>query len=309
MAESNLKQAVKPASGRSIPNPMGTAPGAIFEKDDKIVICLPGPPNEMVPMVTESVEPYLREKLGSTAGIIKSKVLRTTGIGESAMEQKVKDLLRSANPTIAPLAGMGEAHLRITAKAANEETADAMIAKVEVELRERLGDCIYGTDDETLEQVVVRELIARGLKIGLAESCTGGLISDRITDTPGSSAAFMAAVVSYSNNSKNKLLGVPADLIDKHGAVSAPVAEAMARGARGAAGADIGIGVTGIAGPGGGTPAKPVGLVYIALSRSEREHPESERTYSQEFIFSGDRRFIKRRASQAALTMLRNELL
>jgi len=309
MVESNLKQAMKPVSGRAIPNSVGTAPGAIFEKDGKAVICLPGPPSEFNAMVTESVEPYLREKLGPTAAVIKSRVLRTAGIGESAMEQKVKDLLRSDNPTVAPLAKTGEAHLRITAKASDEETADAMIDEVETKLRERLGSHIYGVDDETLEQVVVKALIARGLTVGLAESCTGGLIADRITDVPGCSAAFPAAVTSYSNTSKVELLGVPEDLLEEYGAVSGPVAEAMAKGACRAAGSDIGIGVTGIAGPGGATSGKPVGLVYIGFSRKQGAHPATERTYSQEFTFSGDRRNIKRRAAQAALMMLRGELL
>ena len=309
MVESNLKQALKPASGRTIPNPVGTAPGAIFEKDGKAVICLPGPPVELIPMVTETVEPYLREKRGPSAGTIKSRILHTAGIGESAMEQMVKDLLRSANPTVAPLACMGEAQLRITAKACDEATADAMIAEVETKLKERLGSYIYGVDDETLEQAIVRALIERGLTIGIAESCTGGLIADRITNAPGSSTAFLAGVTSYSNKSKVELLGVSEEILNRYGAVSSPVAEAMALGVRRAAGADIGLGVTGIAGPGGGTPQKPVGLVYIGLSRKEDAHPAAERTYSQEFTFSGDRRFIKRRASQAALTMLRNELL
>ncbi|MDO8589128.1 MAG: competence/damage-inducible protein A [Armatimonadota bacterium] len=309
MAESNLKQAVRPAVGRTIPNPVGTAPGAIFEKDGKSVICLPGPPVELIPMVTETVSPYLRDKRGPTAEIIKSRVLRTAGIGESAMEQMVKDLLQSGNPTVAPLVGRGEAQLRITAKASSEEIADVMIAEVETKLKERLGSYIYGVDDETLEQVVVRALIERGLTIGLAESCTGGLIADRITNVPGSSAAFLAGVTSYSNKSKTELLGVSEDILKEYGAVSGPAAEAMAQGARRAAGADIGIGVTGVAGPGGGTPQKPIGLVYIALSRKEDAHPAAERTYSQEFKFSGDRRNIKQRASQAALIMLRNELL
>ncbi|MDO8683587.1 MAG: competence/damage-inducible protein A [Armatimonadota bacterium] len=309
MVESNLKQAVKPASGRTVPNPVGTAPGAIFEKDGKCVICLPGPPVELIPMVTESVVPYLKEKLGPAAMIIKSKVLRTTGIGESLMEEKVKDLLQSKNPTLAPLAKTGEAHLRITAKAADEKTAGALIDGIETKVRERLGAFIYGVDDETLEHVIIRALIVRGLTIGLAESCTGGLISDRLTDTPGSSAAFLAGVISYSNESKVELLGVSEELLKKYGAVNGPVAEAMAEGARKAARSHIGIGVTGIAGPGGGTKEKPVGLVYIALSQGKDADSEAEKTYSQEFRFSGDRRYIKQRASQAALNMLRNELL
>ena len=306
MVQSNLKQAVKPVSGRTIPNPVGTAPGAIFEKDGKCVICLPGPPVELIRLVEDSVTPYLRERCGSSTAVIRSRVLRTAGIGESSMEQEVLDLLRSENPTVAPLAKTGEAHLRITAKAANDEAAGAMIAEVEAELRRRLGQYIYGTDDETLEQVVVHTLIERGLTIGLAESCTGGLISDRITDVPGSSVAFMAGAVSYSNESKISLLGVSEDTLKKYGAVSSAVAEEMAAGARDAVGADIGVGVTGVAGPGGGTLEKPVGLVYIGLSRRV---DGSVRTYSREFRFYGDRRSIKQRAAQSALIVLRSELL
>ena len=308
MPETVLKQAVRPAIGGNIPNPVGTAPGAIFETDGKIVICLPGPPVEFTAMVEETVAPYLKEKLGAAALMIKSRILRIAGVGESIVEQRVKDLLHGENPTVAPLAKTGEVHLRITVKAANESAADAMIEETESKLRERLGADIYGADDETLEQTLVQTLIERGLTIGLAESCAGGLIADRITDTPGCSAAFLAGVISYSNESKTRLLGVSEDILKQHGAVSGQVAEAMAQGARRAAGSDIGIGVTGIAGPGGGSEQKPVGLVYIAVSMGGKASP-TERTRSQEFRFSGDRRHIKQRAAQAALVMLRSELL
>jgi nicotinamide-nucleotide amidase len=177
-----------------------------------------------------------------------------------------------------------------------------MIHGVEEKLRDRLGDMVFGADDQTLERVIVDRLTERGLKLGLAESCSGGLMAHRITNVPGSSDAFVAGIVSYSNEAKMSLLGVSCELIESHGAVSCEVAKAMASGARKAAGADIGIGITGIAGPGGATPTKPVGLVYIALS-AEGVEP------SQEYRFIGSRLEVKERSAQAALVMLRRYLL
>ena len=300
MPERSLKQALRPKDGRVLPNEVGTAPGAIFEKDGKTVITLPGPPAECIAMVDHAVAPYLREKTGGR-GIIKSKVLRIAGLGESAVEERVRDLFGGRNPTVAPLAKAGEVHLRITAKAADPAEADRLTADVEAKLRERLGDLIYGVDDETLEHVVVHRLIELGLKLALAESCTGGLLSDRVTNVPGSSNTFLGGIVAYSNEAKTKFLGVPAGLIESRGAVSHEVAKAMASGARAATGADIGIGITGIAGPGGGTPAKPVGLVYIGLSTDGGES-------SHEYRFAGSRRDIKERGAQAALVLLRRQV-
>jgi nicotinamide-nucleotide amidase len=196
---------------------------------------------------------------------------------------------------------MGEVHLRITAKAKDPAEADRLIGEVEGKLRERLGDVIYGVDEETLEKVVVEGLSRRNLKLALAESCTGGLLAHRVTNVPGSSATFLAGIVAYSNEAKIKFLGVPRELIERHGAVSHEVARAMASGARAATGADIAVGITGIAGPGGGTPAKPVGLVYIASSSKDEES-------SEEYRFAGSRLDIKERSAQAALVMLRRYL-
>lgn len=301
MPETNLKQAMVPRRGRALPNPLGTAPGAAFESDDKVVVVLPGPPREFTLMVEEQVVPYLREKAGDGAGVIKSRVLRIAGLGESSVEEVVKHLLGSTNPTVAPLASPGEVHLRITAKAASSSEAEKMIDQMDARVVEALGSHVFGRDSQTLEQVVVEALKARKLTLGIAESCTGGLISNRITDVPGSSAAFLAGIVSYSNEAKEKLLGVPEQLIAEHGAVSAEVACAMAEGARRAAGADIGIAVTGIAGPTGGTPTKPVGLVFAALA-------DESGTDWREHRFSGTRIDIKLRTSQAALDMLRTRL-
>jgi nicotinamide-nucleotide amidase len=302
IAESNLKQALRLESGIAVPNSMGTAPGSIVEKDGRIIIALPGPPTEFIPMVERSVVPYLSLKTAGTPSTIVSRTLRVCGIGESLAEDKIKDLIGSRNPTIAPYAKSGEVHLRITAKAADQDTALRMIAELEGKTRERLCDCIYGADEETLESVVVHMLVERQLKLALAESCTGGLIAHRITDVPGSSETFQACVVSYSNRSKTELLGVPPELIARHGAVSPEVAEAMAEGAAARMHADVALGVTGIAGPGGGTPEKPVGLVYIGLKTPEG-------TSSTKNLFGWSRADVKLRASQTALDMLRLYLL
>lgn len=302
MPERNLKQALVPKGGRVLANDVGTAPGSVFEYEGKIVITLPGPPAEFVPMVEQSVLPYLREKTGGAPALIKSRVLKIAGLGESAVEEQVIDLLGSKNPTVAPLAHAGEVHLRITAKAEDIASADRMIREVELRLKKRLGDTVFGADEETLEQVVVEKLIERKLTFALAESCTGGLLSHRVTNIPGSSAALLAGIVAYSNESKVKFIGVPREIIENHGAVSHETAKAMASGVRRATGADIGMGITGIAGPGGATEAKPVGLVYIALSSEGEES-------SVEYRFAGNRLDVKTRSAQAALVMLRRHLL
>ncbi|MGQ9455378.1 MAG: competence/damage-inducible protein A [Armatimonadota bacterium] len=303
MPSTNLKQAMVPKRGRSFPNPLGTAPGAAFETEDgKAVVVLPGPPKEFVAMVDECVVPYLREKVGQCSGVIKSRILRLTGISESSVEEAVKHLLSSWNPTVAPLASPGEVRLRITAKADTPAQAEAMINEMESKLVAILGHHVFGRDDETLERVVVDSLIARKITLAIAESCTGGLIANRITDVPGCSASFLAGVVSYSNEAKKELLGVSEELLARHGAVSEPVARAMAEGVRKVTGADIGLSTTGIAGPSGGTETKPVGLVFIGLATANG-------TDVQRHQFFGARSDIKFRASQAALDMLRMSLI
>jgi len=302
MPESNLKQALMPVRGRVLVNPLGTAPGAAFETDGKVVIVLPGPPREFIEMVNAQVIPYLRERIGEGAAVIRSRVLKIAKLGESSVAEMVGDLLDGANPTVAPLASPGEVHLRITAKAESAAQAEAMIDEMDRKLVAVLGNSVFGRDDETLESVVVRALIEKGLTLALAESCTGGLIGSRITDISGSSAAFIAGFVTYSNQAKKELLGVDEQLLGEYGAVSEQVARAMAEGARRVTGADIAISVTGIAGPTGGTAAKPVGLVYMALSAAGK-------TIAFEHRFSGSRIDIKQRASQAALNMLREYLL
>lgn len=312
VAESNLKQALRPNRGEVVPNDVGTAPGALFEAATaaaatgvrKIVIALPGPPGEFMPMVDRYVTPILSERAASISGrsIIKSRVLRVCGIGESAAEQKVKDLLASRNPSLAPYAKGSEVHFRVTAKASDGDEAEHLISGLESRVRERLGDLIYGIDEETLESVVVRMLVERGLTLGLAESCTGGLVANRITNVPGSSATFIGGIVSYSNDAKMKFLGVPEETLRAHGAVSPETARAMAEGAAWNIGTDLALGITGIAGPDGGTAEKPVGLVYIAL----RTPAGVEVTKN---VYGGSREDIRMRASQTALNMLRMHLL
>ncbi|MDH7601243.1 MAG: competence/damage-inducible protein A [Armatimonadota bacterium] len=303
MPESNLKQAMVPRRGRSFPNPLGTAPGAAFETDDgKAIIVLPGPPKEFKALVDQCVVPYLRERVGNASNVIRSRVLRLTGIGESSVEDAIKHLISSTNPTVAPLASPGEVRLRITAKAPTPAEAEAMIDEMDSKIVSILGHCVFGRDDETLERVVVESLIARKLTLAVAESCTGGLVASRITDVPGCSAIFLAGVVSYSNEAKKELLGVPDDLLRAHGAVSEPVARAMAEGIRRVTGADIGVSTTGIAGPTGATETKPVGLVFTALAADSG-------TVVRRHQFAGDRTDIKLRASQAALDMVRMSLI
>ena len=302
MPEANLKQAMIPKRGRVLANPLGTAPGAAFETGDKVVIVLPGPPREFVAMVDSEVAPYLRELVGEGAEVIRSRTLRIAGLGESSVAEMVGDLLEGSNPTVAPLAAAGEVHLRITAKAASPAQADAMIDEMDARISAILGNAIFGRDDESLEKVVVEKLIERRLTLATAESCTGGLIGNRITDISGSSKTYLVGFVTYSNQAKKEILGVDEQLLDKHGAVSREVARAMAEGARAVSGADIAISVTGIAGPTGGTAAKPVGLVYMALAAADG-------TIAFEHRFSGSRMDIKLRASQAALNMLRLHLL
>lgn len=297
-----MKQALVPEQGRGLPNPNGTALGALFEQNGKIAICLPGPPNELVPMAEQSVEPFLLERTSGERQVIVSRVLRIVGMGESGVEERVRDLMLGSNPSVAPYAKTGEVHLRITARAASDEEAQAMIAPAEAALRERLGDVIYGADTETLEQAVVGLLIAQGKSLAAAESCTGGLISKRITDVPDASRIFGLGLVTYSNKAKTQFLGVPEAILREFGAVSPETARAMAEGARRAGAADIGVSVTGIGGPSGGSEAKPVGTVQIGLAWEGGSLSRHERIL-------GSRADVSYRAAQGALALVRRFLL
>ncbi len=301
MTQSNLRQALVPTHGRALPNPNGTAPGLLFEKDGKIGIALPGPPNEFIPMTDNCVAPYLREKTGNS-GTIRSRVLRVIGIGESMAEERVRDLMLSANPTVAPYAKVGEVHLRVTARAETPEEAEKMVEERAALVCERLGNAVYAHDDVTLEQAVAALLKQKQRTVAVVESCTGGMLAQRITDVPGSSALFLGGIVAYSNQAKTDFADVPAALLQEHGAVSRETAAAMAQGARLRFSADYGIGITGIAGPDGGTAEKPVGLVYIALADSSSCRVEKG-------LFTGSRSVVRTRSVLTALNMIRQSLL
>lgn len=299
-----FKQALVPQGAQVIPNPVGTAPGIILTCDSKTVIALPGVPAEMQPMAEQTVLPYLARRAAPEGpAVIASRVLRLAGMGESGAEERIADLIAAqTNPTIAPLAKTHEVHLRITARAPDRPAAEKMIAPLEAEIRRRLGDHIYGVDDESLEVLVGRMLREAALTLAVAESCTGGLIGHRLTNVPGSSDYFLASLVTYSDRAKASLLNVPEETIHRHGAVSAEVARAMAEGVRDACGADIGLSVTGIAGPTGATPAKPVGLTYVGLAGAGE-------TTAEEHRLRGNRAMVKERAAQVALYLLYRTLV
>jgi len=307
MPKDNLNQALIPEGARWLRNPFGTAPGFIIECGPKAIIALPGPPREMEPMMRDYVGPYLESKVQGSGRraqgmIIKSKSIKLTGIPEVKVNGKVKDLLAlSGEVTVGIYSRLGEVELKIMAKAHNEKHADIEIKKIEKIIQKRFKEYIYGVNSETLEAAIVGLLIRHKKTISTAESCTGGLISNRITDVPGSSRIFMEGVVSYSNRSKTLELNVRQAMLKKYGAVSSQVAVEMARGIRKKADVDIGIGITGIAGPSGGTKAKPAGLVYIALSRKNG-------TICRKFVFLGSRKEVKHQAAQAALNLVRLQL-
>lgn len=263
MPETNKKQAMLPEDCVVFQNNNGTAPGLAMEKDGKHILLLPGPPRELKPMFYESAVPYLKK---FSDKVIISHNIRTFGIGESAMSEIVTDLLDSSNPTVAPYAKDGEALLRVTAMADNEDEAEKLCTPMIAEIRERLSDYIYGIDVNCIEEAVVPMLIEKNLKLATAESCTGGLIGKRITNVSGASKVFDCGIISYSNEIKHRILGVSEEALKEYGAVSAEVAKQMAKGALAVSGADIAVSVTGIAGPNSDGTSKPVGLSYIALA-------------------------------------------
>ena len=262
MPQSNLKQADVPRGGNVFPNANGTAPGMAMERGGKCVILLPGPPHEMRPMFDLQVKPFLQAK---TTGVIVSHTVRTMGIGESALAERVAPLLAGGNPTVAPYAKQGESLLRVTARAETAQQAEALMAPVLRRIRDAVGEYIYGIDVEDIQHAVVQALREKKLRLATAESCTAGYISKRITEVPGASDVFDCALVTYSNEMKEKLLGVRHETLAQYGAVSAETAAEMAAGALRVSGADIAVAVTGVAGP-GCSEQKPVGLVYIGVA-------------------------------------------
>lgn len=302
MTGNQLKQALMPEGATVFANHSGTAPGcAVPCGKGQFILMLPGPPRELVPMLENEARPFL---LGLDNNVIHSTLIKTFGIGEGAAAQILDDLLDMPNPTVATYAADNEMFVKVTAKAKDAAAAQAIAGPVIRQIRQRLGNVVYGENAPSLEHVVVKELIKRNLALATAESCTGGLLAKRITDQPGASAIFHLGVVSYANSAKEKILHVSPGTLRKYGAVSAQTAEEMARGIRELAKADFGIGITGIAGPDGGSPQKPLGLVYIALACEDDIFIKEMKPQGR---YLG-RQWVRNRAASQALDMVRRFL-
>ncbi|MCM1088687.1 MAG: competence/damage-inducible protein A [Muribaculaceae bacterium] len=301
ITENNWKQAMVPEGCTVIENPNGTAPGIIIEENGKHIILMPGPPGEMIPMFENAVMPYLSALV---PGIIYSQTVKICGVGESKVESMVEDMINTqSNPTIATYAKTGEVHLRVTASAENEKEAKKLLKPFVKELKGRFGNHIYSTQEEvTLEKAVVDLLCANHLTVSTVESCTGGMLSARLINVPGVSEVYKTGYITYSNKSKRKILGIKKSLLEKHGAVSPEIAKEMAKGAALFTKADVTVGITGLAGPEGGSEEKPVGLVYIACSVCGR-------ITVQEYHFSGSRMKIRESSVSAALSLMRECIL
>lgn len=301
MTENNWKQAMVIEGCIVIENENGIAPGIILEVDQKRIILLPGPPNELIPMFEGQITNYLKNL---QSDIIYSQIVKICGMSESKVETIITDLIENqGNPTIATYAKTGEVHLRVTAKAEDEKIAKRLLKPMIRELKNRFGSHIYTTsDDTTLEKSVVELLIANKLSISIVESCTGGMLSARLVNVAGISEVFKAGFITYSNKSKRRMLGVKKTTLDKHGAVSEQVAKEMLKGALLSSKSEVAVSITGIAGPDGGTKDKPVGTTYIGCSVCGK-------VTIQQFQFLGNREKIRENAVSAALTLLRSCIL
>ena len=298
--KNNEKQAYFPKEAYILKNDNGTAPGCIMEKEGKMIVVLPGPPREMESMFENYVKPYL-SKL--TDDVIESEVLRIIGVGESKVENDILDIIDSqTNPTIATYAKGYECTLRITAKAKSVEEAKELIKPMSDEMKRRFGQSLYATGETSIEEVVSKMLVENNLKIAVAESCTGGMVSASLINYPGISSVFMEGCVTYSNEAKMKSLGVKKETLDVYGAVSDKCAKEMASGVAARYNTNIGIATTGIAGPDGGTDEKPVGLVYFGIYINGK-------VISKKYVFNGDRQGVRERATRTILNDLRLELL
>ena len=301
MTPNNERQALIPRGATVLSNPNGTAPGIRMDQDGKLIVLLPGPPRENQPMFNDYVMPEL-EKLSRGARISK-RLLKVTGLGESALDDMIAEIYTPyTNPTTTILFTDSEIEIHLTATSETVARAEEIVDELADKLEERLKDHLYTTTGETLESVIGNRLLLKRYTIATAESCTGGLIAERITSVPGASDYYVGSVISYTNEAKADLLGVPREMIESRGAVSGEVAEAMARGVKERTGATIGLSVTGLAGPGGGTEAVPVGTVYIGLA-------DDIMTSNRRLILPGDRHLIRWRASTAALEMVRRRYL
>lgn len=301
ITENNWKQAMVPEGCIVVENPGGTAPGIIMAENGKHVVLMPGPPGELIPMFERSIMPYLA---GLQSGVIYSQTVKICGVGESMAESMVEDLVEAqGNPTIATYAKTGEVHLRVTATAHDEKEAKKLVKPVVKELKGRFGNHVYTTDNAvTLEKAVVDLLMANKLTACTVESCTGGMLSARLINVPGVSEVFKSGYVTYSNKSKRRLLGIKKNLLLKHGAVSEQIAREMAKTAASLARTDVSVSTTGIAGPDGGTPEKPVGLVYIGCNVCGK-------ITVKECRFHGSREKIRESTVAAALSLMRECIL
>lgn len=298
--ENNKKQAYFPVNSIILPNEYGTAPGCIMEKDNKTIIVMPGPPREMKPMFDNFVKPFLQK---NSEDILKSKVIRIIGVGESKVENDLLDLIqKQVNPTIATYAKDGECTVRITAKGKTVEEVERLILPVVKEIKNRFKETVYGEDETTIEDEVAKILVKNNLTISVAESCTGGMVSSSLINYPGISSVFMEGCVTYSNEAKMKSLNVKEETLNSVGAVSEQCAKEMAEGVAARHNTNIGLSTTGIAGPEGGSEEKPVGLVYMGIKINDK-------TIVKKYIFNGDRQQIRYRACKTLLNDLRLELL
>ena len=304
MPKNNEKQAYFPQASKILPNPIGTAPGAIIEKNGKTVIILPGPPFEMTPMFDNYVWPELQQTIKPDAERMNERVLKVFGMVESAIEDVLVDLMGLPNLSMALLAKRAEMHIRLVARSSEKTSEEAVKAldNAEAEIRRLLGNKVFGRDQETMLGIVGQLLKDKKYTIATAESCTGGLLGANFTHEPGSSEFYLGGVISYSNSLKQMLLGVSEESLTKHGAVSEEVAKEMAQGIRAKAGSDLAISTTGIAGPDGGSDEKPVGLVYIGLATPEGVTAEKIQLY-------GERESVRQLTVQAALNKVRLHML
>jgi nicotinamide-nucleotide amidase len=300
MAENNLRQAMVPEGAEWLQNNNGTAPGVWIEHDHQLVVLLPGPPGELEAMFDAACVPRLAQV--ATGQRIKTRVYKVVGLPESELDNRVAAIYGAyQNPTTTILAKPGAIEIHLRARAATDQEAEAKLAELGDQIELALGEYIFSTHGESLEEVVGMYLVMRQKTVAVAESCSGGLLAERLTRNSGSSNFFLGGAVCYSNALKTSLAGVPASLIEEHGAVSQPVAQAMAEGIRARTGASLGVGITGIAGPTGGTPEKPVGLVFIGLA-------DERGTQVREFRFPGNRARVRQWATQMALEMIRRRV-
>lgn len=300
ITDNNWKQAMVPEGCIVVENPNGTAPGIIMEENNTHIILLPGPPGELIPMFEDSIVPYLQK---FTPDVLYSAMVKLCGVGESIAEDRIKDLIDAqTNPTIATYAKTGEVHMRVTAKAGSLDEAKALVEPVVEELKNRFGNAIFTTEEAvTLEESIINFMKEKHLTLGVAESCSGGMLSARLIGVPGISDVYRAGLVTYSNEAKQSLIHVSEKTLEAYGAVSEETAREMIVGTLQTTGADYAVAITGIAGPGGGTEEKPVGLVYIACGNRDNITVKKHQ-------FNGNREKVRQSSCASALKMLREEL-